>query len=68
MKESRKVLSHHLDRAAYLYIRQSSMKQGNPSANGVFCVSLVPRIRVVGGGDGTQVRHDGRSASLDAVG
>lgn len=27
MNESRKVLSHHLDRAAYLYIRQSSMKQ-----------------------------------------
>jgi DNA invertase Pin-like site-specific DNA recombinase len=27
MNESRKVLSHHLERDAYLYIRQSSMKQ-----------------------------------------
>ena len=27
MNESRKVQSHHLERDAYLYIRQSSMKQ-----------------------------------------
>lgn len=27
MNESRKVQSHHLDRDAYLYVRQSSMKQ-----------------------------------------
>ena len=27
MNESRKVESHHLEREAYLYIRQSSMKQ-----------------------------------------
>lgn len=27
MNDSRKVQSHHLERDAYLYIRQSSMKQ-----------------------------------------
>ena len=31
----------------------------NPSANGVFFVSLFPRMRVVGGGDGTEVTNEG---------